>query len=161
MQVTYCRRWNFLYGGPIDPLTVEQARAADGTGDAYAVGIGDTSDPDVVLEVTWQNDYLGVWFFDKHGRQSIKYSFGRVEGRLFLDEMTRWEYPSPESRSLIDARLIETIFYSQDGTVRDEIIDKTAAQRRVTDRHSVDVSPNWEPAPEFGDWLSVSRFDRG
>lgn len=161
MRITYCRRWNEILGKPIQPLTEAQARQRDRAKQWYTVVLGDIANPDCYLEVAWENDHVGVWFLDDHGRQVLHYSFRRVdENRMFLRSITRWEYPEGAPRGLDEATFIEEFTYEQDGTVRREVDDARANEISAEHYSDVPLDINWEPVPKFGDYRSVTRLDR-
>ncbi|TCO62847.1 hypothetical protein EV192_102986 [Actinocrispum wychmicini] len=79
---------------------------------------------------------------------------------MFLKSIIRWQYGDDSARLINESELIEEITYKVDGTVRREITDEKAHERTVTDYRDVNLDINWEPVPEFGDWGSITRFDR-
>jgi hypothetical protein len=158
--VSYCRRWNFLHDRPIDPLSVDEARECDRTGELYTVVLGDPTAPDRVLEVV-RPDHVGVWFFDPQQRQSLSYDFRRVDDTtMFLRTMTRWGYPDREVRGLGRSSLIEKIQYETGGIVHHTVRDKLADEVRRTSYREVKLDLNTEPVPAFGEWSSIARYDR-
>lgn len=94
LEVTYSERWSDPAGKPTDVLAEEAARQRHESGEPYTVTLGDTEDPEAVLDVAWNHDHLGVWFFDEQVRRSVHYSFTVREGKLFLDMM---KPPSPKT----------------------------------------------------------------
>jgi hypothetical protein len=161
MPVTYSRRWNFRRNRPIDPLTEDEARALDASGELYTAVLGDPAAPDQVIEVTRGNGHLGTVFFDKNQRQSVLFTFSRADdGKLFLREITRWQYPDDDARTISEATTIEKVGYEPDGIVHREVRDRAANQVTRTDYRDVNLDINWEPEPEFGDWASIARFER-
>ncbi|GAB7045947.1 hypothetical protein [Catenuloplanes indicus] len=159
--VAYCRRWNFKKNKPIDPMTAEQAAARDRTGELYSVTLSDTAEdiiPEAVIER--ENGHARVWFFDEVGRQSLSYSFRPHGDRLFLHNITSWEYPDDEARGLSSSIKIDNFEYQETGVVSRTTTDKAAGERLLDERTDVDVTHHWEPAPTFGDWGSISRWSR-
>lgn len=124
------------------------------------MALGTPSEPEVV-EVCWNNSYLGVWFFDPHLRQSIKYSFDLIDAdTLFLQSVTRWQYPGQTAGGLNESTLTETFSYGPDGSAKRVIKDDQAGETITQERQGVDISDHWEPKPAFGDWTSVIRYER-
>lgn len=158
-DVTYSERFSDLAGKPTGPLSAEQARERHASGEPYAVTLGDPTSPDAVIDVAWKNDHVGVWFFDEKVRRTVHFSFAVRGTTLFLAEVTNWKYP--EGAVLRNqANRIERVFYTAEGIVTHQVIDKEANEKTTDKLSDVDVSINWEPIPEFGDWESVARFDR-
>lgn len=162
-SATYCRRWNFDYHEPIDPCSVEEARARDRSGDLYTVVLADAaggSVPEAVVEIAWANDHAGVWFFDEFGRQSLNYAFRRIDDRLFLHNMIEYGYPDEHAETLSGSTRTDEIRFSPDGLTKEIISDDVAREREIIERSDVDVSSHWEPVPAFGQWDSLARWDR-
>ncbi|CAL9460181.1 hypothetical protein SUDANB95_02607 [Actinosynnema sp. ALI-1.44] len=145
----------------MEELTVEEARERDERGTLYTAVVGDRNAPEALVEVV-RPDYFGVYFPDHLGRQWQKFTFRRVDDdRLFLESIIRWQYGDDEARLLSQAELIEEIDYREDGTVHRQVRDKRAQEKQDTDYRDVALDINWEPVPEFGDWASITRFERG
>lgn len=92
-DVSYCRRWNFRRHRPIDPLTAKEAIARDSKPETYSVILHDPFSgnvPAAVIEIAWENDFAGVWFFDAVGRQSLNYAYRRTG-----DTLSRTDSNSP------------------------------------------------------------------
>ncbi len=158
---TYGLDWNFRHHRPIDALTEEEARSRYQSGEHVVIAVGAPLRPEVVIEVHWNNQYLGVWFFDNLGRQATKFQFTRYgNDRLFLNSVTAWKYPGDTARGLHMSILVDEFTFETDGRavriIKDDIAQETVTQQRT----GVDVSTNWEPVPTFGDWASIARFER-
>lgn len=160
-RVTYCERWNGTLHKPIGVMSMDEARQRNDAGELYSVALGDPTHPDAFIEINWTLNYLGVWFFDEKCRRVLKYVFERVnDDQMFMTELGTWEYPPEAGSGLNEASFIETVLYSQDGTVRHREKDKRASEVRTKDIRDVPVDINWETVPEFGQWDSVARHDR-
>lgn len=158
-EVTYSERWSDLAGGPTGVISEEAARERDQSGEAYTITLGDPEDPDRVLDVAWKNDHLGVWFFDDQVRRSVHFSFKVHGDKLFLATVMNWKYP--EGAVLRnEATTIERVAFTPEGVVTHEITDKAAGEKTARDLADVDVTSNWEEIPAFGQWDSVTRFNR-
>jgi hypothetical protein len=159
MQVTYCRRWNFMYNQPIDPLTGQQARKRDEKGELYTAVLGDPVDPVLLVEV--QRPHIRVVFFDQFQRQLHHFDFRRHDDKtLFLHEITNWVYPDDQFREMNEASVITSARFDPPDLSRVEIRDKVAGEVKEKKYREVDLGPHWEPVPEFGDWLSIARYER-
>jgi hypothetical protein len=163
-EVSYCRRWNFYEHAPIEPLTPAQAAKRDAAGKFYTAVLCAPGEarPHTVLEVCWSTDSASVWFCDEHGRQTLNYAFRRnPDDRLFLYNIGEWAYPDDAAESLAGAVRVESISFGEDGTVKRVVDDYEREERETVDISDVDVSPHWEPVPQFGSWTSLARWDRG
>lgn len=162
-KVSYCRRWNFRRHIPIDPLTPEQAVQKDAAREVYSAILHDPSGgkvPDAVVEIDWANDFAGVWFFDAFGRQSVNYAFRRTGDRLFLFNMIKYGYPDDQPRTLSGSNRTEEFTFQENGLVRTVTVDDETNEKVTSDYSDVDVEPNYEPVPRFGEWDSLARFHR-
>jgi hypothetical protein len=161
MRATYCRQWNSVLNEPMDPVTEEQARQLDASGDSYTVVLSEDSTPRKYIEVNWRTGGLGVFFLDEQRRPHLAYSFRRVDDeRMFLDDVLRWEYPDDEAIAMSGAKLIDDVRYQQDGRVLREVRDDVAQEIRRQEFTDVPLEVNWEPVPTFGDWEQLARRDR-
>ena len=161
VTVTYCERWNSTLHKPIGIMRADKAKIQHDAGSLYSIALGDPTRPDAFIEIRWETNYLGVWFFDEKIRRSLKYTFERIDDKsLFLTEITSWEYPSSAQKDLSGASIINTLCYSQDGTVRHQKKDKAAGEVLTEDHSGVDIHSNYEPVPQFGHWNSVARWNR-
>lgn len=157
---TYSDHFRALAGEPTGLLSAEQARERHASGEPYAVTLGDPKSPDAVIDVAWKGEYVGVWFLDEKVRRTVHFSFEVRGNTLFLAEVTNWKYP--EGAVLRNqANMIERVLYTPEGIVTHQIIDKEATEKTTDKLSDVDVSINWEPVPDFGDWDSLAHFDRG
>lgn len=162
-NVSYSRRWNFRKHKPIDPLTPEEAIERDVKGEVYTVVLADPTGgpvPEAVIEVAWENNHAGVWFFDAFGRQSLNYAFRKSGDRLFLHDMIEYGYPDDAPATLSGAVRTDEITFGEDGVTREVITDETTQTKETIDRSDVDVSSHWEPVPQFGQWRSLARWNR-
>lgn len=117
--------------------------------------------PEAVIEIDWKNDFAGVWFFDEFGRQSLNYAFRRHDSRLFLFDVIEYTYPDDQAHGLANSSRTEELTFQTNGLVRSVITDDTIHQKVNEERSGVDVAKHWEPVPQFGNWESLSRWNRG
>ena len=116
MKVSYCRRWNVIRDQPMDPLTVAQARKRDAAGKLYTIVLGDPAGPDKIIEIVRASGHVGVVFFDSLQRQSILYSFNRVDDdTMFLHSMTNWKYPNDAAKTINESYWIEHLSIARTG----------------------------------------------
>jgi hypothetical protein len=161
LPLTYCERWNATLKKPIDVISAEEAAARYESGDLFSVVVGDVARPSVLIEVRWETDYAAAWFFDDKARRTLKYTFKRVDNRLFLSGVTAWTFLDDAVGRQNEAVRLERISYREDGVVHREVKDKAAGDTLVEDYSDVDVVMHWEPVPKFGDWTALARKERG
>lgn len=102
------------------------------------------------------NDYIGVGFLDSAVREFLSYQFQEVEpGRLFLSMATHREFDGATDR----VKCGTTYYFKPDGCVTVESEDVVTRQV-ITKKKMVDVTNNWEPYPNFGDYQSLARIER-
>lgn len=158
-DTTYSKIFSSLAGRPTFLLSEAQARRRHVSGEPYTVTLGDPEAPDAVIDVVWKNDHLGVWFFDDKLRRTVHFSFEVHGDKLFLHTVTNWKYPDG-AMLLNQSSVIEEVSYATDGFITHEVTDKSAGERTIRELSDVDVAMNWDDVPAFGEWESVSRFDR-
>ncbi|MFD3596236.1 hypothetical protein ACFWU5_26245 [Nocardia sp. NPDC058640] len=155
--------WDFQSNMPIDELSEVEAQARDGRGQLYCVELGaeDLVESRRVLEVNWEQGYLGVWFFDSVGRQSTKYAFDRVSvTKLFLSEVVVYSYSDDKYAEPPESESSTSIYFTQDGRLTEVTSSKEGAYSEVVEFDNINVESNYETLPTFGDWRSVVRYDR-
>lgn len=145
------------------PLTERTAkRRYEQVGRWFTAVVGDVSDPACVLEINPREPYrFGVKFFDGHGSVRLSYGFYLMEpDRLFLRQVTRWEYPDDgKFHPMNESTVVEILFWEEvDGVVRRRVDDRGTVH--AEDYRDVPVDANWEPYPAFGDFASIARENR-
>lgn len=163
--ITYCQRWNDKLGKPIEPITEAEARhrfSTDGPHWFTAV-IGEAPEPDCAIELAAHATVVKSFFY--YPDRSIRYIYEfdkHDDQRLFLSTVIRYEYPDkPGWHGQNEATLVEEIAYTPEGVCRITLDDTSKPTIEITDYRDVDVTPNWEAVPAFGDWASLARRDRG
>ena len=164
-DVQYTYRWNQRRNKPGNPLSEEEARARDAAGEEYTAVTPPrpgTSSPVLVTPV-WKSGVVVVTFMDDPGRKTVEYTFAKKdESRLFLESVHLWSYPSDDPKlRLSDASVREEFHYREDGYVERIVTNKAEQYRETVEYSDVPVESNWEAVPEFGQWGSVARFERG
>jgi hypothetical protein len=159
-DVEYCHTWNRRRMRPGVPLTPAEARARHDAGEQYVAVLH--GPPPVLVTVDGANATVSVTFYDTLDRQTLKYWFrGHADGRMFLRDVTIWEYPGTERGvSLGQASKIEELTFHEDGYVLRLIRDRTDRTKTTHEHRDVPVIPNWEPTPEFGAYESIARRER-
>jgi len=161
MKWTYCEQWNRLTEAPMRPLTPEQARARHESGELYtAVPASEGgSAPELRVELRLETGYASVVFMDEYARDELNYQFTLIDGSLFLKTARLYRYGASQERGgYADVESMETYRMTTDG-----VIQRTVEEGGVgttESRYGIDVSKNWEPVPEFGEYASLIRRDR-
>jgi hypothetical protein len=113
--------------------------------------------PRFVIE--FNNDFAGIGFFDQLGREYLCYHFQEKEaGRLFLTMAVHREFEGL-TRRIIRGTILA---FKTDGTIVLEKLDfiENTTSTGPAEKPS-DVSQNWETYPEFGEYNSIARVNRG
>lgn len=163
--VTY-QDWNVPYGEPDgEPYGEGEARRRHEAGEQYYVLIGDPAAPDAVLEVQPNLAGIEVNFLDSRHRETVTYYF--VSGEfadsddLFLQQTTIKTYDSDAGPPILPATS-ETWYFRPDGSqhgfrqAADGPPESTDGSMSPDEVRTTLI----EPAPEFGNWDSLARYDR-
>lgn len=152
----YCYDWNEVTRAPRDPYDEEAARARHARGEIYTALNGDSLHPHTAVQVCLQKTpWAEVKFLDDQLRVYMTYSFGSADrGRFFLDESWRVEFDDQGKK-----RSSEVIHFDKDGLLT---VIQTDLNSRMAEEFNVrgDLSGNWELIPDFGNYVSIARFDR-
>lgn len=151
---SYYQTWHRYLRKPVEPLTRDEAKARDETGEGYVVVVGESDHPEGFIEI--RDGFYGVSFLDHKQREYLMYTFEELQaGKLFLKEAIFREY---EGGSDKPARA-SAYRFSPDGTVAIETGSLPFRQVTVSDG-KVDVSRNWESTPRFGDYGRLVEKER-
>jgi hypothetical protein len=154
--VTYAERW--LDGRPdeVEELDDAEARSRHESGELYTAILGDRESPRAYVDVRLEKGFVGVHFLDDDGRNHVTYLFGKGDGddRLFLEQAVWRQFDDDGEVARGDA-----YYFKRDGTIHLESKDYVNRTAERGDKHD-DVSGNWEPVPEFGDYESIARLER-
>ncbi|MGF0173177.1 hypothetical protein ACQF36_22545 [Streptomyces sp. Marseille-Q5077] len=158
---TYCEQWNNLTEEPMNPLTPEQAQARHTSGELYTAVASPTeqSAPALRVEMRLETGYASVIFMDEHGRDSLDYTFTCINGSLFLETATSYDYGDSQERGgYADAERMESYEFTIDGIIQ-RTVEVDGDESRES-RHGIDVASNWEPVPNFGAYDALIRRER-
>lgn len=167
-RVEYAKVWDDIVHVMAGPITESEALRLFVDAAAtewYSVGVfGDDVPeggvPEFTLEIVPGPSYISVTFYDQLYRMRYKYGFRRHESRMFLESVTSWTYPDEERFYRRNkSSLTEIRTFTLDGTMHWYSHDKRTGMVEEFDAPA-DVSTHWEPVPAFGDWESISRFER-
>lgn len=137
------------------PLPLEEARALYDRRETHTALVLREGAPYAIVES--HKDFVGVTFYDEQVREYLSYGFRELDpGRLFLEQANYWEYQGDRR----DASTYTTYMFKPDGEIR---IDVDHFDRGLKDTgipRQVDVSGNWEPYPQFGEYAGLLQTDR-
>ncbi|WP_341210491.1 hypothetical protein [uncultured Microbacterium sp.] len=170
MRTVYGRAWNQVrlrIGGVIGEEQARLRYLSGGKDDwfsvgAYADGVPDGAAPEYTMEVTPQGGFISVSFYDQLCRVRFEFLFGKTDaGVMFLEEIYDFRYPDETTYYTRSGCVTNTNYrYRPDGSMHWRLTDKVANVTEQADYRDIDVSTHWEPVPEFGEWASITRFDR-
>ena len=154
MNVTYGKSWFRARKRFTETWDEGRARKSHDKRELYVAVVGQSSSPACFVEIN--NDYIGVAFLDTSLREYLSYQFQELEpGRLFLTMATHREFEGGSDK----VKSGTTYYFKQDGSVTIESEDFLTNTRSVKEAYT-DVSGNWEPYPQFGQYLSIIRENR-
>lgn len=117
--------------------------------------------PFAQVEISASRRFHKVTFYDRFGSKEKVHNFDRENDRLFLATSLRYTYPPEEKFYWQNEHIgFVELKYQTSGVVQRIDDVKTNPTQRVTEYRDVDVQPNWEDIPEFGNWGSIMRRDR-
>lgn len=158
---SYCEWWNSLTETPMRPLTPEQAKARHASGQLYTAVASPcgNSAPELRVEMRLEAGYSAVIFMDELGRASLDYTFTLINGSLFLETATTYDYGDSQDRGgYAETERMETYEFTIGGIIR-RTVEADGEEFRES-RQGIDVSANWEPVPHFGAYDALIRRDR-
>ena len=167
-EYTYSRKWSFPGCKPRDSFDASVAQGRfDGPGgsadhliavaawDGEGVGVGI---PQFVLEVTPGAGFVYAYLLDEWNRICHIYHFEKMGARMFLFNRVAYMYPDePRHFHQFQATSIESIGFRANGCAKRKVTDKAAGVVDEVESGDVDVSGNWEPVPEFGEWGPLGK----
>ncbi|WP_062060933.1 hypothetical protein [Aquimarina longa] len=108
---------------------------------------------------------IGIAFLDEDNDVFMIYTFRKEEnGKYFLFDMIFWEWA--DNKKTDDDYTKEWIYsFEPNGNVQVVEREKDAEEECVwTSKEPLNVSSNWEPRPEFGNWdgfFKMKRWEEG
>ncbi|WP_227983892.1 DUF4241 domain-containing protein [Nocardia spumae] len=158
LEVTYGEGWDGTAGRVAGPIAVEEARSRDAAGEPYAVVLtaAGSALPVAVLHIAWNDDYLGLWWFDEFGRRDREVDLRRLESeRLFLRHDERWRYPDRETLEFSETSWHVTTDLFPDGRGRQVVEPRGRLGGSTYTVPELPVDRRWLPRPAFGDWAEL------
>jgi hypothetical protein len=97
-----------------------------------------------------------VLFLDELKRGYLSYQFDNSgSGKLFLSISIYREYADASD----EPAKVTTFKFRPDGAMEIYVVDPKASMEQEK-TGTVDVSPNWEAYPDFGQYSNIRRLDR-
>lgn len=151
MKIIYCTEWSLFKKQPHNILSEQNAKkkfASEGT--CVAV-LYENDNVKNVIEIDEMS--LTVRFYNENLENYLLYGFVKKKDKLFLNMAYHYTY-------LNNQKVEHTLFnFKENGEMIAEKKDYISGV--VEERKSiVDVSCNWEPFPEFGNYFGVIRVER-
>jgi hypothetical protein len=159
-NIYYCVQWFRAKKRPTESLTESQARKRHARGQLYTALVGDFNRPSCFLEFSAYRS-VAVEFLDQALRRCLDYSFQEeAPNQLFLSSVRIPEFPNE-----VDEPIRATVYYFKTNghvaIVRYEAHADGVGSRIVgREERQVDVTNNWEPFPEFGQYEGLARMNR-
>lgn len=155
-NLVYCKRWNQVLKEPNDPIGEDEACRLHVKRTPYSVVLYKEEQPVNVVEMCFFQIYCHVLFLDERARLVGRYSFSETDdGRLFLEQAALHSYRG--SDEFVSSG--EIFNFQQDGSYS-HTEGKAGAGRRTRTEGRTDVSKNYEDVPEFGDYESLTVWER-
>lgn len=155
MNITYCKQWFRGQKRELESLSPEQAREAYDSKELYTAVVHDKRRP--ICFVESKSDYIGVEFLDDRLRSYVAYQFlEKQPGRLFLSMAVFRKFDGTRENVVHGV-----VYYFKEDGHTDVDLEDDIAHEYYEASTTVDVSANWEPYPEFGQYESISRLERG
>lgn len=160
-NIYYCVQWFRAQKRPTEALTEPQARKKHDRGELYTALVGDLKHPSCFLEFSAYRS-VAVEFLDQALRRYLDYSFQeKAPNQLFLSSVR-----IPEFSNDVDYPIRATVYHFKiTGDVAIERYESHAdgVGSRIVgcEERQVDVTNNWEPFPEFGEYEGLARMNRG
>ncbi len=160
-HISYCTQWSRYGKRPYEVFSEGEARKRHKDGKLYTALLGGDEHPHCFLEVSAFRSVC-VEFLDSALRTYFHYSFQEMRpNELFMSMSRRPEFPNevdePDRATVLyfetDGRLLIERYEAHADGIGSKIVGE---EERI-----VDVSRNWEPYPEFGDYGGLARLDRG
>ncbi|MBQ7775067.1 MAG: hypothetical protein IJ379_04015 [Lachnospiraceae bacterium] len=151
MKIVYCEEWSLFKKQPHKILSEQDAKKKAAKEETYTAVLYEDDKVRYVIEVN--KAFLTVRFYNDAFEYYLLYGFEKKDDRLFLNMAYHYAYLDGEEQET-------TLFnFKENGEMVAERRNYISGE--VEEREGVvDVSCNWEPIPEFGDYHGVIRVER-
>jgi hypothetical protein len=160
-RISYCTQWSRHGKHPYHVISEVEARRRHKSGELYTAVLADGIRPRCFLEFSGAPSVC-VEFLDEALRTYFHYSFQEKRPKeLFISMSRRPEFPNdfdePDRATVLyfetDGRLVIVRYVANADGIGSKIVSE--------EEQIVDVSRNWEPCPEFGQYQGLATLDRG
>jgi hypothetical protein len=155
-RIFYCKSWFIAHKKATELWTEQQAKKVHEENGLYTALIDSTDRPFCFINLTRGKGFAGVCFLDEKLRNYLEYKFKEVEpGRLFLATAIHRNYLDQSDTISWGS----SFMFKPDGKVhmRKEYFNPHKLETADT---TADVSGNYTPFPEFGEYDDLIRKDR-
>lgn len=153
--IFFCKSWFAAKRMPTEVWAESQAREAHQRGDPYTVLVDSIERPFCVIDVT--DKFVGVDFLDNQLREALTYHFQEVaSGKLFLTMAVHREYDGTTDNVINGT----SYAFAEDGSVQIRREAFVPENKLETAKSQTDVSSNYVPAPQFGEYGEFIRMER-
>lgn len=153
--IYFCKKWFAPKKYAPEVWTKEQAKEAHDNGRNYTVLVNSLERPFCVILVMANG--IAVDFLDEHLRESLSYQFQVVSpGQLFLTMAVHREFDGDEDK--VAKGTMYTFTQKGEVHIRREIFIPTHSLE--TANTEADVSSNYAPFPQFGEYEEFTRMER-
>jgi hypothetical protein len=160
-EVSYCERWSRHGKYTLRPLSEDAAKKLHRKGKLMTVLIGSPEHPRCFLEVVEEGRSVGVTHLDSRLREATDFSFtGKHHPQQLFLSMATFRKHDGDTDTVTEGT---SYIYKPDGkiTIRHEEFEPFHPHRLVVQETRGPVAANWELLPEFGQWESIARLERG
>ena len=155
-QIFFCKSWFAAKRRPTELWTEAQAREAHERGLPYTVLVDSVERPFCVMDVT--RKFVGIDFLDENLREALTYHFQEASpGQLFLTMATHRQYEGVTDKVTNGT----TYIFAPDGKVQMRRESFVPEHKLETATSQADMSPNYAPAPQFGEYDELILVERG
>jgi hypothetical protein len=159
-NVAYAEGWNEPYSEALDEISEVEARRRHDAGEQYVALLGGHKQPSVAVELTLGKNLVQVYFLQPDGQATGIYTFTRnsAEEPLWLEQVYLQTWDGDRQKTF-DWTVIhpDGRMHAERGGVgapEKEVMDTTLSQKQLDEANMP------EPVPSFGDYASISRFER-
>ena len=152
MTIVYCKEWGVYFKKPHEIITEEEARIRYDNNEPYVAVLYINNAIKYVIEIDHVSET--VRFYDDELNNYMIYGFIKKNSeKMFLNMVYHYKFENGIEKEDISFNFKENgEMYAEKNNLIDNFIE--------TSEGIVDVSPNWEYIPDFGEYDSVIRSDR-
>ncbi|NUP39391.1 MAG: DUF4241 domain-containing protein [Streptomyces sp.] len=154
MDITYCAGWDPQARQPVGAMSEDRARERDSAGQPYAVLLGAGGRRRALLQVSWEDHYLGVFLFDDQERRARSWDYRELTtGLLHLRGYEEWRHTSADEPEFPERGWHFTLTSTPGDEGVDVVLDDGGSLH--TSRDLAEHHRTLRRA-EFGDWSAYA-----